>query len=139
MAEENPPSLQIIGGKAAPPSRELQLAFFFDLGKCTHCEMSDDDLRASFIFNYHLTSLDEIVRKGLVEFSDCGLRMSYVGTSLNEITFACSKAFSMLDYSGLVEQMKRKIDELPNIPDYHYNWQRKRLAILRTKNQMKKA
>jgi len=72
----------------------------FDLGKRIGNEMSDDDLRSSFIFNYHLSSLDDILRKGLVEFSAGGLRLSSVGKTLNGITFAISESFSMLDYSG---------------------------------------
>lgn len=139
MADEEFPSLQTIGGKAVAPSRELQVALMFDLGKRIGNEMSDDDLRSSFIFNYHLSSLDDILRKGLVEFSAGGLRLSSVGKTLNGITFAISESFSMLDYSGQVEQLKRNIDDLPKLPDFHYRWQRKRLIVLGRMNQKKKA
>jgi len=137
MAEEQYESLQVYAGAAVAPSRDFQIALFFELGRSTYFEMSDDDLRSSFIFNYHLSSLDDIIRKGVVEFSSGGLRLSNIGISLHDITFAISNPFLMLDHSGLVQQLTRNIDDLPNIPDFYYRWQRKRLVLLRAKNQKK--
>lgn len=119
--------IRVDGGIPMKPSRELQVALLFEIGK--YGALRRDGLEASFIFKYHVASLEDLIRKGLVEFSLGDLRLSSVGCSLYNISFKCRQKKSKLHYDGLYAKLKTDIDNISETPAFHHE---KHLAELRS-------
>jgi len=126
MADHKP--IQCIDGIPVQPNRGIQVSFLLELGRIG--PVTKVYVLETFIYQFHLASFDDLLKKGLMEICrNENVQLTVIGRSLYTNVMCNFMADRDLK-NKFVEQVAKEIDNMADTPSFHYTNQRNNLHDL---------